>query len=201
MALLTPPSFSPQLLNAPPREGTLPGLVPFPPPSSGLAPIPASDEAPPGEGERRLEVDRDGRLELPAATLHRLRLFRPEAFYASASGRQIVHLVREAGAPRALLRSERLALFGEIEDVGIADVFSLLNMARLSGVLLVLDDTAHRGVHFRRGEIVFAESGWPEDRLGQILYRTGKLSPEGLRAAEAALTPDRRFGAPSWSRG
>src|SRR5262249_10785735 len=163
-------------------------------------------EDPPGEppasgSDRLLEIDRQGRAELPASILRTLRIFRPEPFLAVAGGRQFIHLVRAGAGPPALMPSERISLLREIEDLGVADVFSILNMGRQTGMLLILDDSDYKAVHFRRGEIVFAESSRAEDRLGQVLYRTGKLSREGLADAEANLVPGRRFGAILLERG
>ncbi|HSG39459.1 MAG TPA: DUF4388 domain-containing protein, partial [Thermoanaerobaculia bacterium] len=112
-----------------------------------------------------------------------------------SEGRQFVHMIRTDAGPAALLKAERISLHGSIESFGIADLFSLLNMSRRNGLLLLIADTVQKSVHFRRGEIVFAGSNLPEDRLGQVLYRTGKLSREALAEAERHIDPRQRFGA------
>lgn len=162
---------------------------------TAVLPLPAPRE--PGRPERVITVQRDGDLTLPPSVLADLRLLRPEPFVVFSEGRHFLHLVRADAGPTALLEAERISLQGSIEGFGIADLFSLLNMSRRDGMLLLAADQIQKTVYFRRGEIVFAGSNQPEDRLGQVLYRTGKLSLEGLREAERDLRsqPGRRFGA------
>lgn len=145
--------------------------------------------------ERVTTVGRGGELTLPDSVLHELRLLRPEPFLVFSEGRQFVHMIRADAGSGALLKAESISLQGNLESFGIADLFSLLNMSRRSGLLLLIAEQAQKSVYFRRGEIVFAGSNLPEDRLGQVLYRTGKLSREGLEEAERHVTPGQRFGA------
>ncbi|HEX4964006.1 MAG TPA: DUF4388 domain-containing protein [Thermoanaerobaculia bacterium] len=145
--------------------------------------------------ERLATVGRGGELTLPDGVLHELRLLRPEPFLVFSEGRQFVHMIRADAGPAALLKAERVSLQGNLESFGIADLFSLLNMSRRSGLLLLIAEQAQKSVYFRRGEIVFAGSNLPEDRLGQVLYRTGKLSLEDLAQAERHVSPSQRFGA------
>jgi hypothetical protein len=147
-----------------------------------------------GAPDRVVAVTPGGDLRLPASALRHLRLLRPERFAVFSEGRQLVHLIRVDAGPETLLHAERISLSGSIEGFGIADLFSLLNMSRRSGMLLLVSEQARKSIHFRRGEIVFAGSNLPGDRLGQVLYRTGKLSREGLAEAEQHLEPGKRFG-------
>lgn len=145
--------------------------------------------------DRVATVSRGGDLTLPGGVLRDLRLLRPEPFLVFSEGRQFVHMIRADAGPAALLKAERISLHGSIESFGIADLFSLLNMSRRNGLLLLIADPAQKTVYFRRGEIVFAGSNLPEERLGQVLYRTGKLSREALEEAEKHVEPGQRFGA------
>jgi hypothetical protein len=145
--------------------------------------------------ERAATVGRGGELTLPDPVLQELRLLRPEAFLVFSEGRQFLHMIRADAAAGVLSKAERISLHGNLESFGIADLFSLLNMSRRSGLLLLIAEQTQKSVNFRNGEIVFAGSNLPEDRLGQVLYRTGKLSREGLAEAERHVTPGQRFGA------
>jgi Domain of unknown function (DUF4388) len=150
--------------------------------------------------ERTALLEPGGETALPGTVMRELRLLRPEPFLAYASGPSFVHLVRAdlgggGGGAAALLGGQRLALQGSLEGLGIADLFSLLNMSRRTGRLTVLDEPVQKSIWFRKGEIAFAASNQPEDRLGQVLYRVGKLSQEALAEAEAHLVPGKRFGA------
>jgi len=101
-------------------------------------------------------------------------------------------------SPAVLLTSDRLSLHGSIEGFGIADLFSLLNMSRRNGMLLLIADHGkpiRKSIYFRRGEIVYAASNQPDERIGQVLYRTGKLDRGALAEAERWQEPGKRFGA------
>ena len=145
--------------------------------------------------DRVATVGRGGDLTLPGDVLRALRLLRPEPFLVFSEGGQLIHMIRADAGPAALIKAERISLQGNLESFGIADLFSLLNMSRRDGLLLLLSDPVQKSVYFRRGEIVFAGSNQPEDRLGQVLYRTGKLSREALDEAERHIEPGKRFGA------
>ncbi|HBL27739.1 MAG TPA: hypothetical protein DD490_12955, partial [Acidobacteria bacterium] len=166
-----------------------------------LAVAPREMEMQSGPSDRVLDVERDGSLTLPPWTLAQLRLLRPEPFLVLADGSHAVHLIRAGSGPPALLQAERITLQGSLEGFGIADLFSLLNMSRRSGMLLLISEQIQKTVWFRQGEIVFAATNRPEERLGQVLYRTGKLSLEGLLDAERHLAPGKRFGAVLLERG
>jgi hypothetical protein len=61
-------------------------------------------------------------------------------------------------------------------------------------MLLLITDRVQKSIWFRRGEIVFADSSAPEERLEQVLYRTGKLDRPALEAAERHRVPEQRPG-------
>lgn len=88
----------------------------------------------------------------------------------------------------------RVAFIGEIGGLSISDLFSILNMTQKTGVLHLVSDKVKKSVYFRRGEIVFASSNLPEERMGYILYRTGKISMEQLKQAEKQVDSKTRFG-------
>lgn len=139
-------------------------------------------------------LEASGEITLPAAVLDALKPLRSERFLALSEGREEICLLPAEELPEAVLNAPRLALSGSLEHFGVADLFSLLTMSRRSGLLLLLSGSARRSLTFRRGEIVAAASSLPQDRIGQALYRTGKLSREALEQAEASLVPGKRFG-------
>ncbi|HTQ80734.1 MAG TPA: DUF4388 domain-containing protein [Thermoanaerobaculia bacterium] len=145
--------------------------------------------------ERTAILETGGEITLPGSVLRELRLLRPEPFLVFSAGHGFLHMVRADLGPPALPAETAISLYGSLQSFGIADLFSLLNMSRRTGLLQVIDDPVKKSVWFRRGEIAFAASNQPEDRLGQILYRVGKLSQEALAEAERHLVPGKRFGA------
>lgn len=140
-------------------------------------------------------LEASGELTLPPAMVATLQPLGGERFLA-LGGRDGLCLVRADAVPAPALASLRLALFGSLEGFGIADLFSLLTMNRQNGLLLLLAGAIEKSLTFRRGEIVGASSNLPHERIGQVLYRTGKLTREALAGAEAdaARVPGKRFG-------
>src|SRR5262249_51234789 len=47
---------------------------------------------------------------------------------------------------------------------------------------------------FRRGQLLTASSSVPEERLGAMLVRAGKVSEEQVQDAQRDVTPQRRLG-------
>lgn len=88
----------------------------------------------------------------------------------------------------------KLLLCGDLAGFGIGDLFSMLQMVQKTAVLWIRSSDGSRKIYFRKGEIVFASSDRPEDRLGQVLYRTGKLTLDQLRSAERQIRSGVRFG-------
>lgn len=90
--------------------------------------------------------------------------------------------------------SVKLVFMGELAHFNIADIFSILNSLQKTGMLIIKSDTLIKGVYFIKGEIVFASSNQPEDRLGYVLYKMGKLTKEQWEFAEKKMSSDTRFG-------
>ncbi len=91
-------------------------------------------------------------------------------------------------------QSIKPVFMGNLSYLNIADVFSMINMLQKTGMLVIKSDDKLRSVYFMKGEIVFASSNQPEDRLGYLLYKMGKLTKKQWESAEKYMTPDTRFG-------
>jgi tetratricopeptide (TPR) repeat protein len=90
---------------------------------------------------------------------------------------------------------------GDITDEGplwegvVPGVLRGVYVGRRTGSLTFLHEDERRGVHFRRGNIVNADTDVREDRLGAVLVRSGRLSEADRRRAEGFAIRDRkRFG-------
>lgn len=127
---------------------------------------------------------------MPPEILKRLKLKEGQELQSAFAGAQTLCLTR----PGASTGNGSPSLFGRIETLGVADLFSLLNMTQKTGVLTVESGQTVKSTYFHNGEIVFARSNLMEDRIGSVLYRTGRITTEQLKLAEAAITPRKRFG-------
>src|SRR5262245_23458442 len=71
-----------------------------------------------------------------------------------------------------------------------------LYVGRKTGILYFLKADERRGVCFRKGHIVRADTNVKEERLGETLMRLGKLSADDFaRASEVVVREKKRLGA------
>jgi uncharacterized protein DUF4388 len=88
-----------------------------------------------------------------------------------------------------------MAIEGPLQDIGIHDVFQLLDLARKSGRLTVRSDArANEGrVYFQAGAVVHATMRDNPHRLTVLLRKAGKVSQKEIDAAgEAQEAGDKR---------
>ncbi|MFL5537521.1 MAG: DUF4388 domain-containing protein [Longimicrobiaceae bacterium] len=91
-----------------------------------------------------------------------------------------------------------MAIEGPLRELALSDVFQLLDLSRKTGVLTITHESRHRPavVRFDRGAVTGAELGEPQERIGHLLLRAGKVTERHVerarRAQEAA--PGRPLG-------
>jgi hypothetical protein len=78
-----------------------------------------------------------------------------------------------------------MAIEGPLRELGIHDVFQLLDLSRKTGVLRVTSELRHNAgtIYFEGGAIVFAEIRSNPHPLGALLLRTGKIAEADLERA------------------
>jgi len=78
-----------------------------------------------------------------------------------------------------------MAIEGPLRELGIHDVFQLLDLSRKTGVLRVTSELRHNAgtVYFEDGAIIFAEIRSNPHPLGALLLRTGKIAEADLERA------------------
>src|SRR6266850_618988 len=74
---------------------------------------------------------------------------------------------------------------GPLRELGIHDVFQLLDLSRKTGVLRVTSELRHNAgtISFEGGAIIFAEIRSNPHPLGALLLRTGKIGEADLERA------------------
>lgn len=84
---------------------------------------------------------------------------------------------------------------GRIEGIGIPELIWALSRARAGGVLRISRAGIRKSLYFNDGRIVFAASGDPDDRLGELLLRSGIITLDQLEDAIGRLsTTGKRLG-------
>lgn len=68
-----------------------------------------------------------------------------------------------------------VAMVGLLGDQNIPDLLSFCNMFRKTGVLSFRLAGGEKAIYFQQGEVVYAASSFPEEDLGEMLYKLGKV--------------------------
>ena len=69
-------------------------------------------------------------------------------------------------------------LKGQVSELPIAEVLQHLRLSRATGILSLISGGARKALYVKDGRVVFASSNLPNDRLGEILIREGKITVE-----------------------
>ncbi len=85
-------------------------------------------------------------------------------------------------------------LIGDISVVGIVEIVGIINSLRKDGVLTFVKEDFRKALYFQGGELVYAVSGLEEDRLGNILFRNGKITREVLLEVADKVKSGTRLG-------
>lgn len=104
-------------------------------------------------------------------------------------------LVESTDTPGVELPTDRdLVLSSDVRSFALADLLSLVHSTGKSGLLLFEFQNEEKAIYLSRGEVVFAESNLPVDRLGECLLRAGRIDAAALALAEDRYHPQTRFG-------
>ncbi len=76
-----------------------------------------------------------------------------------------------------------MSFAGNLSTVSFGDNLQLISTGKKTGALLLIRGRQKKRIYFREGQVVFARSDdAEEDRLGQLLVRQGKITPEQLES-------------------
>jgi uncharacterized protein DUF4388 len=84
---------------------------------------------------------------------------------------------------------------GSLADRDFPDIVQALNEQRWTGILTVTHMGVGRSITLQDGRMVFASSSSPDDRLGEVLLRSGRLTLPQYVEAGRAVGPGKRLGA------
>ncbi len=85
-------------------------------------------------------------------------------------------------------------LQGDFNALGLPELLDYIHTMAKTGILLVRNGTVTKTLHFKKGLVVFATSNVPEERFGEMLVRSGRISPDQLARAAAQITRGKRLG-------
>ena len=112
-----------------------------------------------------------------------------------ASGRRTILLERLGGdASEALPWDRDLVLTADVRSFALADVLNMVHASTKSGFLYFEHGEAAKSVYLHQGEVIFARSNQRYDRLGEVLLRTGSITPAQHAEAKRIYQPSGHFG-------
>ena len=79
-----------------------------------------------------------------------------------------------------------MAIKGSLKEASLPDVIQLLFLGRRTGCLALADRHNFGTIYFEEGHIVYAAIVNRRDRLGDILVRSGRITPAQLGAGDRA---------------
>ena len=85
-----------------------------------------------------------------------------------------------------------MAIKGSLKEASLPDVIQLLFLGRRTGCLALADQHNFGTIYLDEGLIVYASIVNRRDRLGDILVRNGRITPEQLQQAIEAQDDDRQ---------
>jgi uncharacterized protein DUF4388 len=83
---------------------------------------------------------------------------------------------------------------GSLAERDVPDLIQALHESRFTGVLTLTHMGVGRRVIVQAGHIVFATSSDPDDRMGELLLRQGKITLRQYVEAGRAVVPGKRLG-------
>ena len=75
-------------------------------------------------------------------------------------------------------------LSGSLKDFSLADIIIGLQRSQKTGVLLVVKSPERKSIYIEDGDMIFASSSVPSDRLSALLLKEGKITPQQFKTSE-----------------
>ncbi|MFQ5579912.1 MAG: DUF4388 domain-containing protein [Nitrospiria bacterium] len=84
---------------------------------------------------------------------------------------------------------------GSLRDIRLPKILQIIWQKEKTGVLNLFRNDLNKSIYFKNGEIIFAISLYPDDRLGEVLLKTGKIRyQEYERSVELLKKTGKRQG-------
>jgi hypothetical protein len=85
-------------------------------------------------------------------------------------------------------------LRGPLAHLPLPDLLRELQAEAATGILSLTSGGARKALYLKGGRVVFATSNLPSDRMGEVLLREGKITPEQHESSVRTLAQGRRQG-------
>jgi hypothetical protein len=85
-------------------------------------------------------------------------------------------------------------LRGQLTQLPLPDILEQLRASKSTGILSLVSGGARKAIYLKEGRVVFGSSNLPNDRLGEILIRDGKITVEEYETSIKAISKGKRQG-------
>jgi Domain of unknown function (DUF4388) len=89
---------------------------------------------------------------------------------------------------------EELVIRGSLEEASLPELLRTICGNRESAVLTFFSNDHHKSIYINEGQIVFASSDNVDERLGESLLRSGKITLRDMLDATNVVRPGKRLG-------
>src|SRR5688572_1117592 len=83
---------------------------------------------------------------------------------------------------------------GDLSEIGFPEVLEYLRTSRKTGVLTLRQDRIKKSLDIKNGNVIFAASNLPQERLGDLLLLWGMITKEQYNESVAMLSSKKRQG-------
>jgi uncharacterized protein DUF4388 len=90
--------------------------------------------------------------------------------------------------------TQQQPLQGRLEDVHFSEILLTISQRKETGVLHVVRSRIEKDIYFQDGRIVFAKSNDRDERLGELVLRSGKIGYRHLDESSKKVVPGLRLG-------
>ncbi len=90
--------------------------------------------------------------------------------------------------------AEELSIRGELENSSVPELLRSLLLSGETGILTVRCDEVTKSLYLHRGRVAYASSTNPDERLGESLLVSGRISARQYVEASKRIRPGRRLG-------
>jgi hypothetical protein len=93
------------------------------------------------------------------------------------------------------MQDEGLSIRGSLSESSLQELLSSISRSKETGTLNFHDMGRWKAIYFKEGQIIFATSNIPDDRLGEYLIKKGRITVRQFLEGSKLVRPGKRFGA------
>ena len=93
------------------------------------------------------------------------------------------------------LESEDLTIRGSLSESSLPELLASISRSKETGILNFHDAGRWKAIYFKEGRIIYAMSNAQDDRLGEFLLKTAKITVRQFLEASKMIQPDKKLGA------